>query len=493
MEEIKKLENLEKEASLIGSISSVLSWDQQCVMPKAGNEYRSKQMAYIAEKQHEKDTSPEKSHLLERLQEKKESLDHNGKKLLELAQRKFDMNKNVPSHLISQLVQETSKAYFHWDESKKTNDDSKFLPQLEKIIQLTKEKASYLGVDRNNLYNNMLSEYEWGMTCDQLDVIFDELKEKLPLLVKKITKQGLYKNQLENITVPFPDQEKINYACLDLMGFDKERCYLGLSSHPFSSTLGQGDYRITTWNKEDDFLSSYLGTAHEMGHSLYEQGLPSDLFGTSLGNACSFGWHESQSLFWEKKVATSRAFLKLLWPIFSKAMKAKENRIDLEKLYYSINQVKNSLIRVDSDEVTYCLHIIIRYEMEKALINEDLPCSEIESFWNSKYKEYLGITAKEKKSGYLQDVHWSYGAFGYFPSYALGHLISSQIEEKLKEEIGPLENLIEERKTSNIIKWLNQNVHEKASFYTPKDLVKNITGKDLSSLPFINYLEKKFV
>ena len=493
MNDLEKLSSLEKESNLVSSLSGVLSWDQQCSMPIAGAEYRSTQLTYLAERQHELETSHERETLLNKIEDNFDNLEEGDKRSVILARRNFDLMKKLPQSLVKSLTQEITKGYTLWEDAKNNNDDSEFLPQLEKIIHLAKEKAKCLNIDSKNLYNSLLSEFEWGTTCKNLDKTFGELKNKIPDLLAKITQEGKFKNKMEGLRVKVSEQEKIGYDCLGLMRFDPDHCLLNIAAHPFSTTLGPNDFRITTRYDETDLASSLLSTAHEMGHSLYEQGLPKELYGTAKGKACSYGFHESQSLFWEKKVVSSKPFLEHLWPNLSKAIQADKNKYDLDTVYHSFNQVKNSLIRVDSDEVTYCLHIIIRYEMEKLLINEDLSPKDIEETWNKKYEDYLGIRPKDKSTSYLQDVHWAGGAFGYFPSYAIGHLISSQIEEKLERDLGTVEDLVSERKFPEIISWLKKNVHDKASSHDPSSLIKIITNKELSTKPFLSYLEKKFL
>ena len=487
MSSINELKSLEKEASLVSSIASILHWDQECYMPQKASDYRGEQMAFLAKAQHEKSTAKEIGVLIEKLQAESQGLSSQEKRSLELSARKYEREKKLPLELVSSLARETAKAHGMWAEARKKNQASLFLPHLKELVRLTKEKARCYGGAPGDLYNSLIGEFEWGMTCDKLDKLFTELKTSIPPLVTKIRKAGKFKNKIGDLLVSTPDQEAIGRACLDLMGFDPKRSNLSVAHHPFCTTLGPDDFRITTRYDEKNFMCSLFGTAHEMGHSLYEQGLPRDLFGTPEGGACSYGFHESQSLFWEKKVISSKEFIKLLWPVMPKL------KVSLEDFYHTANLVENSLIRVDSDEVTYCLHIIIRYEIEKLLMNENLPVEEVREVWNKKYEEYLGVTPSCDAEGFLQDVHWSGAAFGYFPSYAIGHLISSQLEEKMEKELAPLEELISSKRIFEITSWLRKNVHEKASFYDPKDLLQNIVGSDLSTKPFLNYLERKFL
>lgn len=487
MSVIKELKSLEKEASLVSSIASVLHWDQECYMPRKAGDYRGEQMAFLAKVQHEKSTAKEIGILIEKLQTESSNLSPQDRRSLELSARKYEREKKLPAELVSSLARETAKAHGMWAEARKKNDASLFLPQLKELVRLTKEKARCYGGNSGDLYNSLISEFEWGMTCDKLDKLFAELKIAIPTLVAKIKKAGKFKNKIGNLVVSTADQEALGRACLDLMGFDPGRSNISVAHHPFCTTLGPDDFRITTRYDEKNFMFSLFGTAHEMGHSLYEQGLPRDFFGTPEGSACSYGFHESQSLFWEKKVVSSKEFIQLLWPAMPKV------RVSLDDFYHTVNLVENSLIRVDSDEVTYSLHIIIRYEIENLLMNEDLAVEDIREVWNKKYEEYLGMTPMTDAEGFLQDVHWSGAAFGYFPSYAIGHLISSQLEEKMEHDLAPLQELISSKRIFDITSWLRKNVHEKASFYDPQDLLQNIVGSDLSTKPFLNYLERKFL
>lgn len=493
MESYKILLEKEQEASLINSISSVLSWDRECVMPPWGAPYRADQFAYLARLKHTKDTSSELGELLKNLEEKKESLTEEQQRVLELAQRNFEVKQRTPGEFVGTLAKETSLGQSVWQEAYKKNDFNLFKPQLKKIIDLTKQQAKYLNPKSDNLYDNLLSQFDWGFNGKLLDQIFSEIKDKIPHLVQQVKQQGKFKNHLGRVVVSREKQERINQVCLDLMGMNPNKTKLSKSTHPFSTTLGPNDYRITTRYNENDLTSSYLGVAHEMGHSLYEQGLPEKYKTVKVGQACSYGVHESQSLFWEKKIASSKAFLELLWPTITKEVPEIKEKCDLDGFYYSLNQVKNSLIRVDSDEVTYILHIIIRYEIEQALINEDLSVDEVQNLWNLKYQEYLGLSPVDDRTSCLQDVHWSCGAFGYFPSYALGHLISSQVEKTLESDLMPLDQLIRENKIAAITKWLKENVHEKGNLYDPRELIKKVTKNEISTRFFVDYIENKYL
>lgn len=488
MSSIDHLKSLEKEASLVGSIASILHWDQECHMPPKASDYRGEQMAFLAKVQHEKSTSPEIGKLIEGAQAEKETLSAGDRRSLELSARQYEREKSLPADLVGSIACETAKAHRLWADARAQKDASIFLPQLRELVRLTKEKARCYGAKEGNLYDALLGDFEWGMTSEKLDTLFGELKSAIPNLVTKITKEKKFINKLGDIKVSVANQEAMGRACLELMGFDESRTNLSVAVHPFCTTLGPNDFRITTRYDEKNFIFSLLGTAHEMGHSLYEQGLPSDLFGTARGQACSFGFHESQSLFWEKKVVSSKEFLNLLWPVISKSVNS-----SFDDFYHTANLVENSLIRVDSDEVTYCLHIIIRYEVEKLLMNENLPVEEIAEVWNRKYEEYLGITPPSDAEGFLQDVHWSGAAFGYFPSYAIGHIISSQLEQKIEKDLAPLKDLISSKRIPEIISWLRTHVHEKAFSYDPADLIQDIVGNDFSTKPFISYLERKFL
>ena len=274
---------------------------------------------------------------------------------------------------------------------------------------------------------------------------------------------------------------KIKIICNKLaskLGINTQNSLLSESSHPFSTTLGQQDFRITTSYKEENAFSAFFAVAHESGHSLYEQGLSSEYFGTTIGQAASYGVHESQSLFWENRIAGSKPFMKSWFPYFKKYFPNNFKNFDENTFYSNAIQVKpGGLIRVESDEVTYCLHIIIRYEIERKLINSEMEVEEVENVWNQMYEKRLGITPPDSKRGFLQDVHWSCGAFGYFPSYTLGHLMSAQLTKALEEDLkSNIDDLISNQKTPEILEWMRTNIHSLGAEYKPLDLVKKITN-----------------
>lgn len=488
---------MERKLKLIESTKAVLDWDQQCFMPEEASDYRAQQCAYLAGLHHQESVSSSFSDTLKAAEDECSALPASDRRRAHLrkTRRAFDLRTCVPQKLVEELAQAVSTGQSIWANAKKTSDFALFAPALQKLVQLTKKKVQLTQKQKGSTYAELLKEFEFGVSTEFLDGVFSQLKPELISLLGKIQTQQ-NKMGTSALTGIFPQkaQEELGRALASSLGYDKSRCVLTPSVHPFSTTLGLGDYRITTRYLEEDPFMAFLAIAHEMGHSLYEQGLPKADFGTEIGNAASYGIHESQSLFWEKRIASSRTFLKQWYPKF-KSMFPETNlsKLSADDFARACLHVEPSLIRVSADEVTYCLHIIIRFEIEKALMDENLPIEEIPSLWNSKYEHYLGIKAPNDAQGCLQDVHWSCGAFGYFPSYALGHLYSAQFATTFEEEKGSLNSFIEKGELGTVLKWLGDKVHKHGAEHDPLDLITKLTGKPLSSSYFVRYLNGKYL
>ena len=483
-----------KETQLLGSIQSTLYWDQNTGMPKKGASWRSEQLTYIAKKLHDRNSSEEFFNLInaakiELLDSEKDfgnsELSEGKKRNIELLIREFNREKNLDPKLVELLAKAKSKGYQSWQEAKRKSEFEIFLPSFNDLIKLRIEEAKQIS-EKYSLWETLAQPYEPDITLEWLNKIFQPLRETLPPLIKELKKSK--KNDWD---LSFKSQQNLCLQLLDEFGRDKELVVVAKSPHPFSITLGPADYRITTRIVKGEPFSSFLATAHEWGHSIYEQSLPSQThqwFAWPLGQATSMGVHESQSLFWENRIVKSKYFCKRFFKNFVYEGCPLNNYLELWK---SINHLKAGLNRVEADELTYGLHILIRTELEINLIEGDLDAKDIPSEWNKRYEELLGIKPSNDAEGCLQDVHWSEGAFGYFPSYLLGHLISAQMSVQMEREIGLIDNLIENGEYKKIISWLKNNIHKYGRSVNSMDLVRKVTNEELKSDYFIKLLRSK--
>ncbi len=483
-----------KETQILGSIQSALYWDQNTGMPKKGASWRSEQLTYIAKILHKRNSSEEFSDLIKAAQDefcgglKKSSSQEviqSKKRNIELLIKEFNRQKNLDPKLVEALAKAKSKGYESWQEAKRKSDFEIFLPIFKKLIKLRIEEAKQIS-DKFTPWETLAQPFEPDLTLEWLNKIFQPLKEIIPSLISNLKKSENYHWDLSP-----KSQQNLCTKLLDEFGRDKDLVVVAKSPHPFSITLGPEDYRITNRIVEGEPLSSFLATAHEWGHSIYEQGLPSQShqwFAWPLGQATSMGVHESQSLFWENRIVKSKSFSKRFFNHFVSEGCSLNNYLELWK---SINHLKAGLNRVEADELSYGLHILIRTELEIDLIEGDLEAKDLPSEWNKRYKELLGISPSNDAEGCLQDVHWSEGAFGYFPSYLLGHLISAQISSQMEKEIGLIDNLVEDGEYEKIILWLKSNIHNYGRSVNSMKLVRNVTGEELTSKYFVNHLRSK--
>jgi len=399
--------------------------------------------------------------------------------------KEFNRERNLDPKLVESLAKAKSKGYESWQEAKEKSDFKIFLPFFEEFVKLRIEEAKQIS-DQYSPWETLAQPFEPELTLKWLNKMFQPLKDTLPELIRGINRSKKYHWDLGP-----ESQQNLCSKLLDEFGRDKDLVVVGKSPHPFSITLGPNDYRITTRIVEGEPLSSFLATAHEWGHSIYEQGLPSQShqwFAWPLGQATSMGIHESQSLFWENRIVKSKSFSKRFFKKFVSAGCTLNNYFELWK---SINHLEAGLNRVEADELTYGLHILIRTELEIDLIEGGLPAEDIPEEWNKRYDELLGIKPSNDSEGCLQDVHWSEGAFGYFPSYLLGHLISAQISSQMERDIGLIDDLIQNGEYQKIIFWLRNNVHKYGRSVNSMELIRTVTKEELSPNYFINHLKSK--
>ena len=487
-----------KDTQLLGSIQSTLYWDQNTSMPIAGSTWRGEQLSLLAKQLHARQSCKEFESLIKEAKSELQDIKENNSsksqftidrfRNIELLEQDLKRQKSLDPELVSQLATAKSEGYMRWQEARKNNDFKSFSPALKKLIALRKEESNQLGEQRS-CWETLAQPYEPNVTINRIRDLFEPLKKKLPELIDKATSSSNKKS--EKWDLPISDQESLCQILLNNWSRDPSKTAIAKSPHPFSITLGPDDYRITTRIVKGQPLSCLLATAHEWGHSLYEQGLPSQShqwFGWPLGQATSMAVHESQSLFWENRIARSFSFAKSFWHHFENAGAPIHSVNDL---WVNLNSFIPGVNRVEADELSYGLHIMIRTDLEIDLLEKELPVEDLPIEWNKRYSNLLGVSPENDTEGCLQDVHWSEGMFGYFPSYLLGHLVSAQLTNSLEKDLGQIENIIESQKISKILDWLRKNVHHYGRSLDSEELVKKVSGTTLSPHYFLEYLEKK--
>ena len=466
----------------------LIAWDLRTKIPKKGIKRRSETIGLLTQKTHELVTADEMKKYIDEL---KGSDNKIIQKSIELVEKRYNQSKKIPSDEYKAYVQLTSEAESVWAEAKEKNDFPSFMPYLEKIIDYNIRFADYWGYEENK-YDALLDNYEPGVTVKTLDDVFPKLRKELSALIEEIN-QSTNKPNSEQILKYFPkeNQEKFALKLLEKMGFDFDAGRLDTTIHPFAININQQDVRVTTNYNENDFRVAIFGTIHEGGHALYEQGLDLSLEGTPVGSAVSMGIHESQSLFWESFIGRNETFWDHNYDLFLQYAPSDFKEISKQDFYRAINEVKPSFIRIEADEMTYPLHIMIRYELEKGLINREIKVKDLPELWNNKMEEYLGIRPETDSLGVLQDIHWSGGDFGYFPSYALGYMYGAQINNTLRKTVN-IEEAIASDDLSPIKNWLNENIHRHGSMKQPLELLKDVTGEGLNPDYLIEYLKQKY-
>ena len=482
------------EISYLGSAVAVLHWDQEVNMPPKGNELRAKIIANLVGELHNKFTSNsfEKSLLILKKKFDAGKLNDEDSCIIREVWREFSREKKLPLKFVKDLAETTSRAQMIWAEAREKNDFNIFLPELKKIVELKRKEAKLVGY-KNSPYNALLDTYEPYMNVEEIEMIFSELKDFLIPFLQKIKKSKVKINgNILKGNFPIEKQIKFNEFIAGKLGFDFEAGRLDKSTHPFTIGMHPEDVRITTRYNKKDLLHSVASTIHESGHALYDQGLPIEGFGTPLVDSISLGIHESQSRMWENILGKSEIFWQYFYPKLQKEFPDHFGKIKFEDFYQAINIVKPSLIRTEADEVTYNLHIILRFEIEKDLIEGSIAVEDLPKIWNDKFKEYFGISVPSDSMGVLQDVHWSGGMIGYFPTYTLGNLYSAQFFEVAKRDILNLEKEVKKGQFGHLLEWLRKNIHIHGKLFSAEELVEKVTGEKLSSKHFIDYLEKKY-
>lgn len=482
-----------KKMSIIADLryaSAVLQWDQETYLPAKGAARRGQQVATLAEAAHERFTAPETGELLQALANAG-GLTASEQRNVALSLEDFEKLKKIPASYVHQLASTTQQAFHHWVEARKNNDFRLFAGSLQQLVELKKQETDYLGYTAHP-YDALLNDHDKGSTVTQLDQLFGNLKTPLKELLDRIQKKPVPDNSLLRNKFPHEQQWQFGMKILERLGYDFEAGRQDIAAHPFTINFCAGDVRITTRIDENDFTNMTWSTIHEAGHALYEQGLPDDEYGLPLGEAASFSIHESQSRLWENHVGRSQAFFRFIGPMLKEYFPDAFRELDSENLYRAVNTVSPSLIRTEADELTYHFHVMIRYELEKALFSNTLKPGDIPAAWNELYRNYLGITVPDNSNGCLQDVHWSHGSFGYFPTYSLGSFYAAQFFHTASKTISGLNEQIGNGNFAPLLNWLREQVHAHGRRWTSEELCLKISGEPLNTRYFMDYLLDKY-
>ncbi len=492
-EEWDRLRALLGEIADLHGAGAVLEWDQQVNMPPGGARARGAQLGTVGRVAHERFTSPELGRLLEALRKRLPTLDpgSDDARLIRVTARDFDKAVRVPGSYVEERARVTTLAFQAWHEARQASRFAHFQPLLEEIVDLLHRYVGFFPRP-DHPYDILLDDFEPGMKTAEVASVFAALRPKQVALVRSIAASG---RQVDDsfLSQPFDEKGQWDFGVevMTKLGYDWNQGRQDKSAHPFTQTLGAGDVRITT-RVDPRFLGTALfGSMHECGHALYDQGRAPELERTPLGEAASLAVHESQSRLWENLVGRSRPFWSAFYPRLQQVFPQLAG-VPLERFYRGINRVQPSLIRVEADEATYNLHVMLRMQIEIDLIEGKLAVKDLPQRWNEAMEEYLGITPPNDAQGVLQDVHWSTGGMGYFPTYALGNLISAQLWERIHRDLPDLDRQIGEARFDGLLAWLRENIHRHGRRYEPQELVKRVTGSAIDAGPYVRYLQRKF-
>ncbi|MGL5670498.1 MAG: carboxypeptidase M32 [Cetobacterium sp.] len=488
-EKINKFREMIKEKKIIDSMLALLQWDLETQAPKGGYKLISEMIGELSLKSYNLTTSKEFLEMLKELKKNEEKLDDIIKREIELLEEEVEKIKVIPSEEYKMYSELTAKAQGIWEIARENNDFESFAPILEQIFNFNRKFIEYRGI-KEDVYSEILNDYEKGMNVKKLDNFFEELKKEIVPLLKEVNKNKRDFQKKVKFEVSEYNQKLFSKEILEYIGFDLERGVLSESAHPFTLTVNKDDVRLTTRYLKDFPFSSIFSTIHEGGHGVYEQGVDEILKDTILSDGASMGIHESQSRFYENVVGRSKEFWFGILEK-SKFKYSKLSELTLEEIYKGINEVSPSLIRVEADELTYSLHIMVRYEIEKGILSGEYLVKDLPRVWNEKMYEYLGVVPSTDSEGVLQDVHWSCGLIGYFPSYALGNVYSLQILNAMKKDIN-IEGTLERGELKRIKEWLREKIHRYGKLKTPKEIMVSVTGEELNPEYYIEYLKEKY-
>jgi carboxypeptidase Taq len=494
---LEKLHSIDRESFYLKRAVAVLQWDQETCLPEKGVQERSEQLALLEGLAHQKLTSPETGWLLSELGSASENprgdekLPELERDFLKVIRRDYDRAVKLPVDFVSAAARAEGLSQAAWVAARRENNFSAFLPHLVKMIDFSRQRAVYWGY-KDNPYDGLLDIYESGMGAEAISEVFTPLGKRLKALLQKISSRPRPDNSFLDQEFDVENQAAFSRDLLKRLGFDTSRGRLDVSAHPFTTTLGSDDVRITTRYLNRQVQSGIFSTIHEAGHAFYEMGFPEEIRLSCLADGASMGIHESQSRLWENVIGRSRAFWEAMYPVLRSYFPSRLSKFTAEDFYRAINLAEPSLIRIEADEVTYSLHIILRFELENELIQGLLDPAKLPDAWRAKMKELIGVQPETDAQGVLQDVHWSMGSFGYFPSYALGNLYGLQFWEKLVADLPDAELQIARGNFTPIRDWLKETIYIWGCRKDPAELLKTVTGKTLSAEPFLDYVEAKY-
>ena len=482
-----------RETALLQSVAELLGWDERTLLPPGAGEYRAEQITYLSGMIHRRRTDQRLGRWLDELCAGPLAADPHSDSGATIRQvrRDYDRQTKLPQSLVEELTRAAVLGQQAWTQAHKNDDFPSFQPHLEKILALKRQEAQALGFE-DEPYDALLDEFEPGAKTAEVARVLEALRQELAPLIAAIADSGRRPDRdILRRDYPASQQEEFGRRGASAIGFDFTRGRLDVTHHPFCASMGPHDCRITTRYDEHFFPAAFFGILHEAGHGIYEQGLRSDQFGLPPGSFVSLGIHESQSRMWENMVGRSRAFWQRFFPAAKELFTAPLASVSLDEFYFAINDVRPSLIRVEADEATYNLHIIIRFELERALLDGALEVADLPGAWNEKYRQYLGIEPPSDADGVLQDIHWSAALIGYFPTYTLGNLYAAQFFQQADADLDGLDKLFVQGEFSPLRKWLREKIHRPGQCYTAAELVDLVTGRPLSHRALMDYLRDK--
>ncbi len=470
--------------------AAVLQWDQETYLPPKGAAMRGRQLATLSELAHQQFTNDKLGALLLELNGRADLGDAE-KINVALTLEDYNKNKKLPGTFVRQLSEAVNTSFHAWIQARRDNRFAVFEKPLAALLELKKQEAQYLGYE-GHPYNALMNDYEKGATVAMTDALFTGLRPQLSGLLEEISRRPQVDDSLLRQHYPKAAQWEFGLELLRRMGYDFEAGRQDMSEHPFTTSFCNSDVRVTTRVDENDLSSMAWSCLHEGGHALYEQGLPGEQYGLPLGEYCSLGIHESQSRLWENCVGRSLPYWQHNFSLAQTFFPEQLKEVSAEQFYKAINKVQPSLIRTEADELTYHFHVMIRYELEKRLIEGSLAAADIPAYWNEQYRQYLGVTVPDDKQGCLQDVHWSHGSFGYFATYSLGSLYAAQLYAAVGTEMVSLEQDIARGNNAGLLQWLRKHIHQYGRRSTSAELCRQATGQYLDTAYFIEYATKKY-
>ena len=489
-EAIKKLEELQKKEKAYHHAMGLLNYDGSTGAPAGTAANRGETLAILSEAAYAIATGPDMAGTIAFLEAEKEKLDRVTRRIVEIKKKDMNELQKIPVQEYVAYAKLINEADAVWHRAKEENDYPSFAPYIDRIVETQKRFASLVAPEKDP-YDYQLDRFEEGMTREKCEAFFASLRREIVPLVKKVTDAPQVDDSINRKSFPVPVQEKLSDELMALMGIDRNHCMIGVTEHPFTTEFTKYDVRITTHYHEESFLSSLYSVVHEGGHALYELNTADEYAYTCLGSGVSMGVHESQSRFYENIIGRSEAFSELVMPVLEKLFPEQTKGYTARDLYLAANRSEPSLIRTEADELTYALHIMVRFEIEKKLFAGEVTAKDLPGLWNALYREYLGVDVPDDRRGVLQDTHWSGGMFGYFPSYALGSAYGAQLLGKMQEDFDVFQ-AVRENRIEQINDWLRERIWTHGSLYKPGELMEKVFGAPFDPAYYTDYLKRKF-